>query len=95
VSQPDPGGQPPDESPQEPQEEPQEEPDEVVLIDEGGHERRFLLHDAFDAEGETYYLVESVDDAEQVLLLREASGVLEAVGGEEFDRVLELLEAED
>jgi hypothetical protein len=66
-----------------------------MLIDEAGAERRFLLHDAFDADGQTYYLVEAADDPEQVLLLREGSGALEAVEGEEFDRVLTLLEAEE
>jgi hypothetical protein len=72
-----------------------ETPEEVMLIDEAGAERRFLLHDAFDADGQTYYLVEAADDPEQVLLLREGSGALEAVEGEEFDRVLTLLEAEE
>jgi hypothetical protein len=68
---------------------------EVTLLDEVGAERRFLLHDAFDADGVTYYLVESADDPEQVLLLRESEGGLESVEQEEFDRVLELLEAEE
>jgi hypothetical protein len=67
----------------------------VTLLDEGGAERRFVLHDAFDAEGHTYYLVEAADDPEQVLLLRETDGVLESVDGPEFDRVLTLLEADD
>lgn len=69
--------------------------DEVVLIDEDGAERRFRLHDAFDAGGATYYLVESREDPEQVLLLKEMAGGLESVQGEEFDRVLALLEAEE
>ncbi|HKF78969.1 MAG TPA: DUF1292 domain-containing protein [Candidatus Dormibacteraeota bacterium] len=69
--------------------------EEVVLIDEEGAEQRFRLHDAFDAGGVTYYLVESRDDPEQVLLLKEVSEGLESVQGEEFDRVLALLEAED
>jgi hypothetical protein len=72
-----------------------ETPEEVMLIDEAGAERRFLLHDAFDADGRTYYLVEAADDPEQVLLLREGSGALESVDGEEFDRVLTLLQAEE
>ena len=42
----------------------------VTLLDEDGAERRFRLHDAFDTDGHTYYLVESADDPEQVLLLR-------------------------
>jgi hypothetical protein len=68
---------------------------EVTLLDEVGAERRFLLHDAFDADGKTYYLVEAAEDAEQVLLLKETEAGLESVDQEEFDRVLALLEAED
>jgi hypothetical protein len=71
------------------------EPQPIVLIDESGEERSFLLHDAFDAEGRTYYLVEAADDPEMVVLLRETDGQLESVQGAEFDRVLALLEAED
>ena len=67
----------------------------VTLLDEGGAERRFVLHDAFDADGHTYYLVEAADDPEQVLLLRETDHGLESVDGPEFDRVLTLLEADD
>ena len=73
---------------------PQPEREEVTLIDEAGVERRFLLHDAFDADGETYYLVESAVDPEEVLLLKDAAGTLETVDQEEFDRVIALLEAE-
>jgi hypothetical protein len=68
--------------------------EEVSLVDEAGVERRFRLHDAFDLEGGIYYLVESVDDPDMVLLLREHSGTLESVEGAEFDRVLDLLEDE-
>ena len=68
--------------------------DEVTLVDEGGVERRFRLHDAFDLEDATYYLVEAVEDPDEVLLLRERLGTLESVEGEEFDRVLALLEEE-
>jgi Protein of unknown function (DUF1292) len=71
-----------------------EESEEVKLVDEAGVERRFRLHDAFDLEGGEYYLVESVDDPDVVLLLRERSGTLESVEGAEFDRVLQLLEEE-
>jgi hypothetical protein len=67
----------------------------VTLLDEDGAERRFRLHDAFDTDGHTYYLVESADDPEQVLLLRETDRGLESVDGPEFDRVLSLLEADD
>jgi uncharacterized protein YrzB (UPF0473 family) len=70
------------------------EADELTLVDEDGVERRFRLHDAFDVEGATYYLVESVNDPEEVLLLREQMGTLESVEGEDFDRVLSLLEEE-
>lgn len=69
--------------------------EEVALVDESGVERRFRLHDAFDVADVTYYLVESVDDPEQVLLLRDAEGGLETVGGEEFDRVIATLEQEE
>jgi hypothetical protein len=67
----------------------------VTLLDEAGDERQFVLHDAFDTDGHTYYLVESTDDPEQVLLLRETEDGLESVEGPEFDRVLTLLEADD
>ena len=67
----------------------------VTLLDEDGAERRFVLHDALDADGRRYYLVEAADDPEQVLLLRESEGGLESVDGPEFDRVLALLEADD
>jgi Protein of unknown function (DUF1292) len=68
--------------------------DEVTLVDEGGVERRFRLHDVFDLEDATYYLVEAVEDPDEVLLLRERLGTLESVEGAEFDRVLALLEEE-
>ena len=67
----------------------------VTLLDEGGAEHRFVLHDAFDTDGHTYYLVEAADDPEQVLLLRETGEGLESVEGPEFERVLTLLEADD
>jgi hypothetical protein len=67
---------------------------EITLIDEGGAERRFLLHDAFDLDDRTYYLVEASDDPDVVLLLKEVSGSLESVDGDEFASVLAMLEAE-
>jgi hypothetical protein len=67
----------------------------VTLLDEDGAERQFVLHDAFDMEGKTYYLVEAADDPEQVLLLRETDAGLESVDEPEFERVLTLLEADD
>jgi hypothetical protein len=70
-------------------------PPEVTLVDEAGAEHRFLVHDAIESDGHTYYLVEAADDPEQVLLLREAAGGLESAGEEEFGRVLALLEAEE
>jgi hypothetical protein len=72
-----------------------DEPEEVSLIDEAGVERKFRLHDAFDLDEDVYYLVESVDDPEVVLLLRERSGTLETVEGAEFDHVLQLLDDQD
>jgi len=47
-----------------------EGPQEVSLIDESGKERRFRLHDAFDLEGKTYYVMEAFEDPDEVLLLR-------------------------
>ncbi len=70
-------------------------PEEVTLLDEAGVEHRFLLHDAFDADGSTYYLVEAGDEPDQVLLLKETGAGLESVDGEELDRVLAALEAEE
>lgn len=69
--------------------------EEILLVDEDGAERRFLMHDAFDLDDATYYLVEAADDPDEVLLLKEVSGSLETVGGEEFERVLAQLEVED
>lgn len=66
--------------------------DEVSLIDEAGVERRFKMHDAFDLDGVTYYLVEDVTDPERVLLLRELDTGLETVEGDEFTKVMEALE---
>jgi hypothetical protein len=73
----------------------QDAPQPVTLIDEGGRERRFQLHDAFDLEGAVYYLVENVDEPSQVLLLREVDGGLESVEGEEFQRVMDALEEDE
>jgi hypothetical protein len=70
----------------------QSEPKPITLIDETGRERQFQLHDAFDHDGAVYYLVENVDDPSQVLLLREAGGALEAVEGDEFQKVIAALE---
>ena len=69
-------------------------PAAITLFDDSGAEREFLLHDAFDLDGLTYYLVEAAGDPDQVLLLRERSGNLESVDGPEFDRVLAALEAD-
>jgi uncharacterized protein YrzB (UPF0473 family) len=71
------------------------EPEAVTLVDEDGREREFVLHDAFDVEGVEYYLVESAENPEMVLILREQGGALTAVEGEEFDRVMRILEADD
>ena len=64
----------------------------VALIDEEGKELLFALHDAFDVEDVTYYLVEGVDDPELVLVLREQDGKLVSIDGEEFDRIMGMLE---
>ena len=71
------------------------QPQTITLIDEAGRERQFQLHDAFDHEGGVYYLVENVDDPEQVLLLREGGSGLETVEGEEFQRVIAALEEDE
>jgi hypothetical protein len=67
----------------------------ITLIDETGLERRFRLHDAFDVEGVPYYLVEAENDPSEVLLLREGTGGLETVDGEEFTRVITALEGDE
>ena len=67
----------------------------ITLIDESGAERQYRLHDAFDVEDVHYYLVEAADDASQVLLLRESTGGLETVDGEEFKRVITALEKDE
>jgi uncharacterized protein YrzB (UPF0473 family) len=67
-------------------------PQPITLIDENGQERQFKLHDAFDHEGAVYYLVENVDNPDQVLLLREEGGALETVESDEFQRVMAALE---
>jgi uncharacterized protein YrzB (UPF0473 family) len=64
----------------------------VALIDEDGKELLFALHDAFDVEDVTYYLVEGIDDPELVLVLREQDGKLVSIDGEEFDRIMAMLE---
>lgn len=69
--------------------------DEVTLIDETGVERRFRMHDAFELEGVSYYLVEDAGDPDRVLLLRESSDGLETVGGEEFEHVMAALEQDE
>ncbi len=72
-----------------------EEPQPVTLIDESGEERTFRMHDAFELEGVTYYLVEGADEPSEVLLLREAGGSLETVDGAEFQRVMTALEQDE
>jgi len=67
--------------------------EQVSLVGEDGREIVFTLHDAFDLDGEVYYLVESGEDPEQVLLLKSVGEDLEALAGDEFDRVIERLEA--
>lgn len=70
----------------------EDESQEIVLVDESGAERRFRLHDAFEVEGASYYLVEAADDPDMVLLLKETGSGLESVEEEEFNRVITLLE---
>jgi len=72
-----------------------EGPEEVSLIDETGKERKFRLHDAFDLEGKTYYVMEAFDDPDEVLLLRENEGALETVEPDEFERVMKALDDDE
>lgn len=74
---------------------PADDSEPITLIDESGLERRFRMHDAFDVQAVHYYLVESVDDPSQVLLLRETGGGLETVDGDEFRRVMTALEEDE
>lgn len=67
----------------------------ITLIDESGTERRFSMHDAFDLDGVSYYLVEDADDRTQVLLLRETGSGLETVDSDEFARVMKALEEDE
>jgi hypothetical protein len=69
--------------------------EQVTLVDEAGVERKFVVHDAFEVDDRTYYLMEAADDPEEVLLLKEGQGTLESVDADEFDRVLDFLEAEE
>ena len=71
-----------------------DEPQALTLIDEDGKERLFTLHDAFDVEAVTYYLVEALDDPTVVLVLRDAEGGLETVEGEELERVIAAAEVD-
>ena len=72
-----------------------EGPQEVSLIDESGKERRFRLHDAFDLEGKTYYVMEAFEDPDEVLLLRESEGALQTVEQDEFERVMKALDDDE
>ncbi len=79
----------PDETEGEPQ------PEYVSLIDESGRERTFRLHDAFELEGATYYLVEGSDGPDEVLLLRETPDGLATVDEDEFERVMTALDQDE
>jgi len=50
------------------------------------------MHDAFELEGVSFYLVEDITDPDRVLLLRESEAGLETVDGDEFKRVMQALE---
>ncbi|HLH70396.1 MAG TPA: hypothetical protein VKY90_15610 [Candidatus Dormibacteraeota bacterium] len=67
---------------------------EVELLDESGAERRFRVHDAVEEGGTTYYLVEALDGGDEVMILKERSGVLETVEEDEVELVLTLFESE-
>ena len=67
----------------------------VTLVEAGGAERRFRLHDAFEFEGANLYLVEDEADPAEVMLLRETEDGLEPLTGAGLDRVMTQLQAED
>lgn len=73
----------------------EDEGEEVTLVDESGTERTFRLHDAFDVDETTYYLMEAADDPDMVLLLKETEDGLESVDEEEFNRVIAELEGDE
>ena len=77
------------------QDDPLAAPQEVSLIDESGQERKFRLHDSFELEGAVYYLVEGLDDPEEVLLLRETDSGLATIDQEEFERVMAALDHDE
>ena len=70
-------------------------PQQITLIDETGRERTFHMHDAFELDGATYYLVEGSNDPDEVLLLRESGDGLETVDQDEFERVMAALEHDE
>ncbi len=81
--------------PDESNDEPDETPQRVSLIDETGQERTFTLHDAFELDGATYYLVEAAEDPDEVMLLRESGDGLETVDQDEFERVMTALDHDE
>ena len=69
--------------------------EEVSLIDEAGRERRFRLHDVFDLDASAYYLVEAVDNPDEVLLLRETPDGLESLEVEEMNELMARLDEQE
>lgn len=65
----------------------------IELVNEKtGEEESYLVHDVREIEGETYYVLQSETDEDQVLILRREGESLVTLDDEEHDRVVEQLE---
>jgi hypothetical protein len=65
----------------------------IELVNEKtGEEESYLVHDVVEIEGETYYVLQSESDEDQVLILRREGESLVTLDDEEHDRVVEQLE---
>jgi hypothetical protein len=65
----------------------------IELVNEKtGEEESYLVHDVVEIEGETYYVLQSEADEDQVLILRREGESLVTLDDEEHDRVVEQLE---
>ncbi|MHB8572286.1 MAG: DUF1292 domain-containing protein [Candidatus Dormibacteria bacterium] len=75
--------------------EPEEDLQVISLVDESGGEVDFYVHDILELDGHEYYILESVSDAEEVLVLRRDDEQLVSLEDqEELDRVVDLLESD-
>ena len=74
--------------------EPDGELQTIELVNEKtGEEESYVVHDVVEIEGETYYVLQSEADEDQVLILRREGESLVTLDEEEHDRVVEQLEA--